>query len=251
MAERIAVSLEWPGALVADFPQEFFAGLWHPSADLEVCLKLPRTDSTPTPVAGRNWFLIGSTHPSLRQSLVHSRGSAEASEQAVAFRGYLLDPPVTSWSPTGRVLAACLDDAPRLWNGVFALARILRDGRRLELITDAFGMGPLYYRTFGGLVMFATHPAWLACAGDQPDPVAARALLQAGFVTGDRSHTDGLRRVPAAHVLSAQEQKLALRPWWDYSDVAEGDQPLGEAALSRLEEAFQAALRKCLRLPAA
>jgi hypothetical protein len=56
--------------------------------------------------------------------------------------------------------------------------------------------------------------------------------------------------VPAAHVLCAQEQGLHWDAWWDYSDVADGRQPITPASLGRLEEAFQSSVSKCLRLPA-
>jgi hypothetical protein len=141
----------------------------------------------------------------------------------------------------------------RRHNGVFAVARISEAGSSLELMTDAFGISPLYYRRFpSGLVLFSSSPRYLRVAGDRIDPIGARTLLHRKGLCGDRSLIEGVRRLPPGHLCRMQAGSVAEAPWFEYHSLPPGDEPLDGRALRRVEEVFQVAMDRCLALmPAA
>jgi asparagine synthetase B (glutamine-hydrolysing) len=231
--------------------QDFFLGAWNPGEELQV-------DYTPPPglpphaIRSERWFLAGTTSPlhTRLKSLVHAASPGAGELDALAFRGYLLDPPLNTWSEASALLRYWANP-PESHNGLCAAARILEGGRRLQLITDAFGIAPLYYRIWNGAVLFSTLPRLLAAPGDHMDRLAGRSLIQTGYLAGDFSLTCGIERVPPGRCLTFDGVVPASRAWFRYGDLPVGDQPITPAAVREVEEAFQNAIDRCLRLPAA
>ncbi|MCX6545044.1 MAG: hypothetical protein NTV05_11630 [Acidobacteria bacterium] len=231
----------------------YFFGAWHPSATLSVdCAALRRLSEVET-AARRNWFVAARRsplHPG-NSSLVHVGAPPGGETIAVAFRGYVLEPPAHSYSPSDAVLAYWTKPLGREHNGVFSAVVIADGGARLELVADAFGIGPLYYRTIGRTVLFATSPRYLTTPDDRPDYVAWRCLIQSGLLAADRSLIEGVRCVPAAHVASFNEAGGHAASWFDYAGLPAGERPVNDTAVSEAIEAFGTGLSRCLRLDGA
>ena len=137
-------------------------------------------------------------------------------------------------------------------NGVFAAACIREDGRRLELTSDAFGMGPNPTTVFDGkLVRFATNPRYLAATGDQPDYLAWRCLIQAGFIPADRTLSAGVHRLPAGSTLTADQSGVRVKRWFDFESLGRGTAPVDDQAIADVEEAFQVGFDRTLQLQGA
>ncbi len=97
-------------------------------------------------------------HPK-NPGLLHVENQTEAPSLAVAFRGYLVEPPIHSYSPSDNILhywktSTILSQH----NGVFSAACIRGSGKVLELVCDAFGMAPLYYRALDDAIMLLRTP---------------------------------------------------------------------------------------------
>jgi hypothetical protein len=236
--------LRWPGEGTAGECDNFFLGAWRPRDSLRVeCVGTP-----PGCVErrGPNWFLASAASPlhPPDTGLVH--GDAERS-MGVAFRGYIL-PHLHSYSPAEEVLAYWEAQSQAEHNGVFSAASIGPGGNTLTLITDVLGMGPLYYRLLGDLVLYSTNSRYLAASDDRPDLLAWRSLVQSSWILGDRSLSEDVRRVPAGHAIRFSGDGQVLQSWFDFDRLPGGTRSVEPGSVGEVEEVFQQAIARCLGL---
>ena len=220
----------------------FFVGAWHPARSLSVDWANSE-DPSITWTGRRNWVLVSATEPRQGLGLVHQ----DAWGGGTAFRGYVL-PDVHSYSP-GAVICESWLDTTAARNGVFSAAVIGRDGASLALATDLLGVGTLYWRRLPcGVVLFATNPRYLACPDDEADWLAWRCLVQTSWIGSDRSLTAGVQRVPAGQTLTfagSGEPALSSPAW---AALPEGTQRIDSRTLAQVEQVFQQAVDRCLRV---
>lgn len=240
----LVVRFSWPTPAPGHVTDNFFVGLWHPTRAIHVTAGESATPSTE--MSGLNWWIASAT------SAVHENeaGLVHASTHGgvVAFRGYLTDPPLHSYSDPPSLLRYWSSPLPREHNGVFSTAVVAADGHDLTLITDAFGLGPLYYRRFGEAIAFSTNPRYLAATGDVPDRVAWRCMLETEFLAGDRTLTTGVQRVPAGKKLTFTAREERTTSWFDFDRLPAGTRRIDRAALGDMEDALQQSVARCLRL---
>jgi hypothetical protein len=239
------VQFRWPCPDTAGASDNFFFGAWHPSRNLRVTLSgLPPVRYVER--RGPNWLLVSAASPlhPAGTGLVH--GSQDLSE-AVAFRGYVV-PHLHSYSPGHEILAHWRTRSFEEHNGVFAVARIGRRGESLTLITDTLGMGALYYRVFGDIVLFATNPRFLAGDADPADLLAWRSLMQTSWIVGDRTLSVGVSRAPAGQALTWTTD--AGRRVVNLGRLPSGKRPVDSRSVGEVEEVFQQAMDRCLQLNA-
>jgi hypothetical protein len=224
----------------------FFLGIWHPQRNVELSL----TGEPPTPVQtrrGRNWALASAVSPfhDARDSLTHESGDGRL---ALAFRGYLVDPPLHSYSPGDRLIKYWMADWRRQHNGVFSAARICDDSGELTLATDLLGFSPLYYAHLAGAIIFSTNPRLLDSPQAQPDYIAWRGLLESGFISSDRTLSLGVCRLPAGKVLRATRDFTKFDSWLELEALPAGDRRLDSRGIAEVERTFHEALDRCLAL---
>ena len=238
----LRLRVRWPAPGPGGESDNFFVGAWHPTRSLAIDWRGPEHPSI-LRLAGRNWLLASATEPRRGMGLVHGDDQGGG----IAFRGYVL-PDIHSYSPEAAIRKSWLAAAER--NGVFSVAIIDRNGGKLALATDVLGMGTLYWCRIGEVVLFATSPRYLARPGDHPDRLAWRFLLQTSWIASDRSLTAGIQRVPAGCTVSfsGTGAPAVSAPAW--GSLPEGNEPMGPAKLGEIEEAFQQALDRRLRLGA-
>ncbi len=246
------LKLTWPRRPDPAHCESLYLGAWSAHGPVTFEWADPPRGINPIVIRTAKWFLMSNRSPfhSPPAGLVHAQQESEEVTQGVAFRGYLLTPPIHSYSPSREILDYWAGGMRSEHNGVFSAVCIRESGNLLELITDALGMAPLYYRRWGDLVLFATHPRYLTADQDQPDYMAWRSLIQSGFIVGDRTLTLSIRRVPAGHVLRFRGDAIEPDRWFDYRKLPEGSRKVDGEAIAQSEEAFQTALSRCLRLPA-
>jgi hypothetical protein len=248
------LKVTWPHTANPPLRENMYLGGWHATEPLSVEWTQPPAAIQPVCIQGDNWFLISNTSPLHQGSpgLIHSEQRAsEDTLQAVAFRGYMVDPPIHSYSPSQEIFTYWKQRTHSTQpNGVFSAACIRNSGRTLELVADAFGMDPLYYRNFRGLILFATNSKYLAAHDDEPDYIAWRSLIQAGFIVADRTLSASIERIPAGHILCFQDGHTTPYAWFDYNTLPEGTRNVDERTFAEVNEAFHTALSRCLRLKA-
>ncbi|KAF0180507.1 MAG: hypothetical protein FD164_1724 [Nitrospirae bacterium] len=238
------------------FQEEFFVGAWHPSADLSVTVP-DHLSSNIAVSQGRNWFIMSSRSPfhSTPNGLVHrlpckSQSTDNSPREVVAFRGYILEPAIHSWSASTDIINYWSSARSR-HNGVFATAIIGARGDQIAFITDAFGVASLYYREFEGGLIFSTNTRFLSMANDTIDYSSARILLHTRSVYGDRSLAAGVHRFPPGSVCEWGNGRVTKKRWFNPSDLPQGTEPVSSDRLRDVELSFQAAIDRCLRLQAA
>jgi len=242
-APRVRVQFQWPGADATDGTDNFFFGAWHPSRSLRVTMSgVP--PSAYTERRGFNWLLVSAASAlhATGTGLVH--GTRDRSE-GVAFRGYVF-PRLHSYSPDAEILTYWGTRSLEEHNGVFSTAHIGRQGETLTLVTDVLGMGPLYYRVFEDLVLFATNPRFLALDAERPDLVAWRSFTQTSWIIGDRSLSAGVSRVPAGQAL--RWTKDGSRSVVNLGRLPFGTRAVDHRSVGEVEEAFQQTIDRCLEL---
>ena len=198
-------------------------------------------------VSGRTWAFASALSPyhNDRGSLIHASGDGRL---ALAFRGYLTDPPLHSYSPSDRLIRYWMGDWRHQHNGVFSAARICDDTGELLLATDLLGFSPLYYAHLDGAIIFSTSPRLLANPQSQPDQIAWRGLLESGFISSDRTLSRGVCRLPAGKVLRATSDATILDSWLALDALPSGDRPLDSRGIAEVEQTFHQAVDRCLAL---
>ena len=102
--------------------------------------------------------------------------------------------------------------------GMFAFA--LWDGRRRKLLLarDRFGQKPLVYRLDRLGVRFASELKGILADPEVervPDPIALDQFLTFGYVPAPRTAFEGIRKLPAGHLLEVEaDGRAALRCYW-------------------------------------
>jgi asparagine synthase (glutamine-hydrolysing) len=106
-------------------------------------------------------------------------------------------------------------------NGMFAFAVWDEPRRRLLLARDRAGEKPLFYWTDGEEFVFASDLRAFLVHPRIPkalDPVALRRYLTHDFFPAPLSPLQGVRKLPAGHLLIAEDCKVTVRQYWDLAD---------------------------------
>ena len=102
-------------------------------------------------------------------------------------------------------------------NGAFAIGLWDQDDRKLLVTNDRLGLHPIYYaEVHDGLVIGSGVRALLADAAisRQVDPAAIAEFLTFDHVLHDRTLLKAVKLMDQASVLTYQEKKLTIRPYW-------------------------------------
>ena len=126
-------------------------------------------------------------------------------------------------------------DAVSRLEGMFGLAVWDDHARRLILARDRAGEKPLFWTEIDGELRFASEIQALLVYPDQPrrvNPVAASLYAALGYVPGPHTMFAGISKVPAAHLLVADDTGLSVRRYWDPAAAASREPgPTGPAQL--------------------
>ena len=131
---------------------------------------------------------------------------------------------------------------------------VLYDARshQVHLISDRYGVRPLHWtRWQGTLVWVSEIKALLALPGYQPklDRETIEDFLGIRYLLGDRSWFEGVERLPAATILTWDEDRATLQThrYWSWDNVPQYDAPPDRRDIvNQLGELFVAAVeRRC------
>ncbi len=231
---------------------EFFFGLWSQNKKINLDYSSIEIQGNYCFLDTKNYFLMSSLFEKCgdKKSLICICTSKSENEniEAMLFRGYILEPPIHSLSKKDDVLTYWNNDTKCIHNGIFSAACIKNSGKTLELITDAFGIGGLYYRKTGSTIWFSTSPRFLQFADDEPDMIAWRSLMQSSFICGDRSLSSQVSRVPPGTVIRFEDGKETRTRWFNYSSLPDGTSSIDSKAVETVEQSFRSAMERCLKL---
>ncbi len=153
-------------------------------------------------------------------------------------------------SDTEVILASYLkweDDCLEHLNGMFAFALYDNRKRRLFLARDRAGEKPLFYRHDATGFVFASEIKAL-----MRDPSVSRKLnigavqsyFAYGYVMGERSMVDGVRKLPPGHSLSydVDDNSIRIQQYWKLPEVC-GGRTSGEDLERELEDLLKDSVR--------
>ena len=106
-------------------------------------------------------------------------------------------------------------------NGMFAFAVWDEPRQRLLLARDRAGEKPLYYWSDGKELVFASDLRAFLVHPRIPkalDPVALRRYLTHDFFPAPLSPLKGVHKLPAGHLLIAEDCNVTVRQYWDLAD---------------------------------
>ncbi len=132
--------------------------------------------------------------------------------------------------------------------GMFAFALYDLRGERLLLARDRSGQKPLYYAVADGLLIFGSEIKAIHGSGLVPkelDTDALRSYLTYGFVVGEDTLFQGVRKLPAGHTLVASTRGVETHQYWDLPASTSEPTTLEDAA-QRIRELLDEAVYKRL-----
>ena len=125
----------------------------------------------------------------------------------------------------------------RRLRGMFAFAVWDNDAGTLALVRDRLGVKPLVYAVDGDRLAFAsTIPALRAAGfGHDVDPAAVLEYLEFGYVTDDRTIFQGIRKLPAAHIVQWHNGNIKEQRYWELPEPDERSRIGFEEAVEETE----------------
>lgn len=104
------------------------------------------------------------------------------------------------------------------FNGMFAIALFDERTETLVLVRDRLGVKPLLYAVVPDGLVFASEMKALLADPDVSDDLDHEALVEYltfNYTLGSRTLLRGVRRLPAAHLLTWRRGDLRLQEYWD------------------------------------
>lgn len=138
-------------------------------------------------------------------------------------------------------------DCVHRFNGMFAFAIWDVREQRLMLARDRFGVKPLYYLREAGRVIFASEIKAILAVAERAPRVSAEALSEYFTfqnVLSDLTLFEGIRLLPAGHVLVVEDGEVITRAYWDLAFDPDGTNEVVHA--QRLRHALEAAIERQL-----
>jgi len=222
----------------------FFWGCW---SDKPLDLNLENTRSTGINVHRRhNWAVV--THQTRHLDSLLVESSDLSNEPAILFRGYILDPPITSFSSPIQIREYWKKPLFRRHNGVFVTVLLGAPTAGIAIVGDAFGVMPIYLREIGNTTFFASAANLLLVEGDRYDPVGLSFSLGIGYMLGDRTLIEGVTRLSAATIYRRCNDRVERFQWYDFNRLADGTSEVTDAILEENQELFSQAIRRCVQV---
>jgi hypothetical protein len=171
-------------------------------------------------------------------------GLARSADRGIVlFRGYELDQQVASYRNTPSEI-----QVDRLRNGVFCFIQVDKLEKTVRIRTDAFGISPVFYKYFNGMLLISSHNVLLRSENDQVDPIGELSMLNIGYAFGEHTVHSGIHRLPPGADCWIGPDDYKVKPWLDYSSLGSGNRLADENASQEIEKSFQTAMEKCIAL---
>src|SRR5689334_750621 len=138
------------------------------------------------------------------------------------------------------------DGAVDRFRGMFAFALWDERRRRLLLVRDRVGIKPLYYSVTPGGLTFGSEIKAILEDPDVSRAWSAEALdayLALQYVPTPRTIYRDIWKLPAGHLLAAEDGRISVRRYWDLTFTGDGDASKESEYLDRLEELVTEAVR--------
>lgn len=225
--------------------KEFFIGCWSPEP-LNI-----HADNKPNNIQfekGENWAVLrnGADHvDGLVFPKIQTEKTNNHEPELVVFKGYLSEDSIHSYSSANDVRKYWSNNHDQRHNGIFCAAIIDDQGQKLKIVTDIFGVSPIFYRKIGNVVFFASAPGFLSLKDDDADMMSWTLRMVLGYVPGDTTLSKSIYKAPSCSVLTFSKEGEHVEKWYDYNDFAKGEKPVDDKALKASEKSLSIAVKRC------
>ena len=130
------------------------------------------------------------------------------------------------------------EEAVHRFRGMFAFALWDEPRRRLLLVRDRLGIKPLYYAVTPTGITFGSEIKSLLEDPDVPKDWSGEALdayLALLYVPGPQTIYRHIHKLPAGHLLVAEDGRASVRRYWDLTFTGDGDPAREDEYLDRLD----------------
>ncbi|MCP5382163.1 MAG: hypothetical protein H6912_07310 [Kordiimonadaceae bacterium] len=223
--------------------KEYYFGCWSAEEfDIE-CTEVPENIQLER---GCNWFVLRNGADTTN-GLIFPK-TEDTDPDLVVFRGYLADETLHTYSDPKKVKKYWSDNVNKKHNGIFSAVTITENGEKLKIITDLFGIGPIFTRKIGKFIFFSTAPGLLSCEDDEPDMEALYMRLIIGSIPGNKSLTKSIELCENASIETYTSNGYTTDKWYDFYQFPKGEKPVNEETLEQSEKYLSLAIQKCLKL---
>lgn len=221
--------------------KEFFFGAWAPEA---LALETGEIPEDIQLEKGDNWFMCRNG-ANLCNGIVIRSDNRENMPAAILFRGYLSEAGIHSYSPPEKVIDYWNKELVARHNGIFVSVIVNQTGEKISIVTDIFGVSPIYYRMVDDVLLFSSAPGLLSQADDKPDFMSWMTRLEIGYIPSNKSLIKGVEIAPPASVTAFSRDGVKIEKWYDYSNFAKGEQEIDSDALEQYEQGLTVAMDRC------
>ncbi|MCP5382122.1 MAG: hypothetical protein H6912_07100 [Kordiimonadaceae bacterium] len=224
--------------------KEVYFGIWS-FDDIEF-----KIDNIPDNIQiekGRNWLALRNG-AKLVDGVLFPKILDDQGPEIVVMRGYLGEERIHSYSDPDKVRSYWSGNFQRRHNGIFSAVSITDDGKKLNLISDIFGIGALYYRQVGDLVFFSSASGLLSMCDDHPDYTSWVLNIVLGFIPGNETLTKEIKLLEPASHASFSVKGLSIQKWYAPNDFPDGSGNVNEEVLIQSHECLKRSVERCLKL---
>ncbi len=220
--------------------KEYFLGCWSPD-DISV-----KTGDMPDNIQmekANNWFVLRNGADKTDGIIFPKKN--ETDPEVVVFRGYLADAGIHSYSPAKDIRQFWSGKLNRRYNGIFSAVTIEEGGGKLNIITDIFGIGPVFIRKIGKMIFFSSAPGLLAMNSDKPNKMSWIMRILEGSIPGNESLIDSVDMVDPASIMSFTSDGSTIEKWYNHENFPKGEEHFNSDTIELSEKSFAEAMKRC------
>lgn len=220
--------------------KEFYLGCWSSSL-LTIDIQNPSNNIQTQ--HRKNWAVLGNKIDGSDGLIPSELGNDDA--ELILFKGYLLEEGIHSYSDAEDIKKYWSGNLLKRHNGVFSAVTITDNGNKLNIVTDLFGISPVYYRKVGDVVFFSSSPGLLSLKNDDPDYAAWFMRAVIGNIPGRKSLTKSVEIAHHSSVTTFTKEGKTVEEWYDFKNFPTGDKPVTDLALDQSEQIFTRSMKRC------
>lgn len=192
---------------------------------------------------GKNWIAIRNGADTVDGLLFPPENIDDP--DLIIFRGYLSEASINTYTPADRVRKYWSNELLKRHNGIFSAVRISKEGRELSIITDIFGMSPIYIRKIDKLIFFSSTPALLSLHDDKPNMMASFLRLTNGYIPARDTLSEAIELAQEASITSYTNSGKRVEKWYDYETFPKGEEAVCDLSLELSEQKLATAIERC------
>lgn len=137
-------------------------------------------------------------------------------------------------------------------NGVYNAVLYDSNKKKVCLITDMFGMKPLYWTYMNNIFTWSSEVKCLALApwiSPEIDKTAVSTFLYQGYLTDNNTWFSDISMVPHATIITydIESSEISKEKYWDFSDVITGKKGSDDELIEEMGYLLKSATNRCMQ----